>query len=151
MNFELVFDLNRWNLMILADTTYLVDLIRKKIKINRNIDEEILFTSEICVFELYFGLYGNKFFQNKPEILKKRLNMLGKILAKFQILPFGRDESIQSAKILGQLRLDGMIIEFRDGMIAGTGLANGITKVLTRNTQHFDRIPGIQSISYELQ
>ena len=136
--------------MILADTTYLVDLIRKKVKINPDLDDEILFTSEICIFELYFGLYGNKIFQKNADTLNKRLITLEKILAKFQILPFGRDESIQSAKLLGKLKLDGKIIEFRDGMIAGTGLANGISKILTRNVDHFDRIPGLQPIAYEV-
>jgi tRNA(fMet)-specific endonuclease VapC len=136
--------------MILVDTTYIVDLIRKKVKIDSELDEEILFTTEITVFELYFGLYGNNILNKDPEKLQKRIDTLSKILTKFQILPFSGDESIQSAKILGQLKLDGKIIEFRDGMIAGSGLANGITKILTRNADHFDRIPGIQAITYEL-
>jgi tRNA(fMet)-specific endonuclease VapC len=136
--------------MILVDTTFLVDLIRKKIKLNPKLDEEILFTSEITVFELYFGLYSNKILDENPEKLEDRLDTLEKLLVKFQILPFGRDEAIQTARILGKLKLTGKIVDFRDGMIAGTGLANGIHKLLTRNEDHFNRITEIQTITYSI-
>ncbi|TFG21021.1 MAG: type II toxin-antitoxin system VapC family toxin [Promethearchaeota archaeon] len=125
-------------------------MIRKKVKIDSELDEEILFITEITVYELYFGLFSNNILNKDPEKLQKRIDTLSKILSKFQILPFSRDESIQSAKILGQLKLDRKTIEFRDGMIAGSRFANGITKILTRNADHFDRIPGIQTITYEL-
>ena len=137
--------------MILVDTTYIVDLIRKKAKLDSKLDEEILFTTEITVFELYFGLHGNRLLNKNPDKLKSRATTLEKILVKFQILPFRREEAIQTAKLLGQLKLNGKIIDFRDGMIAGTGLANGIKKIMTRNEDHFNRIPGIQTISYSIQ
>ena len=136
--------------MILADTNFLVDFLRKKVGINQEYDKEGLFTSEVCVFELYFGLYSNKLLVGNKKILKKRIDLLENLLVKFQVLPFGRMEAIESAIILGKLKLDGIILDYRDCMIAGTGLANGINKILTRNKDHFNRIPGIQTISYSI-
>jgi len=138
--------------IILVDTTYLVDLIRKRVDQESldNLYDEILFISEISVFELYFGIYANKILAKDMKNLKNRIDTLEKILSRFQRLPFGKNEAIESAKILGQLKLNGKNMEFRDGMIASTGLANGINQILTRNQSHFDRIPGISVISYRI-
>lgn len=73
---------------------------------------------------------------------------LEELLLKFQILPFGRKESIQAAKILGNLIRKGERIEFRDGIIAGITLSNGITTILTKNIDHFIRIENIKVIKY---
>ena len=137
--------------MILADSTFLVDSLRKnpdvKVFLERNPDE-ILFTTEINVFELYLGLYSSKELERNPELFKKRSSRLEKLIVKFQILPFGRKEVIRSAKILGSLVRNGKMIDFRDGLVAGIALSNGVTKVLTRNVEHFNRIEALRVITY---
>jgi len=86
---------------------------------------------------LHLGLYSIKTLENNPPLIQKRL-----------ALSFGRKEAIQSAKILGYLIRNGEAIEFRDGLIAGTALSNGIPMILTKNIDHFVRIEGIKVITY---
>lgn len=137
--------------MILADSTFLIDSLRKKTTVREflnNNPTEILFTTEINTFELHLGLYSSKILQNDPKLFLKRLHNLEELILKFQVLSFGRGEAIEAAKILGNLYTMGKPIEFRDGLIAGIALSNGIKKVLTRNIDHFNRIEGIEVISY---
>ena len=137
--------------MILADSTFLIDAIRKDARVKPFLlahSDEILFTTEINVFELYLGLYSIKTLENNPSLMKKRLSHLEELLFRFQILPFGRKEAIQAAKILGHLISQGNVIEFRDGLIAGIALSNGITTILTKNLDHFSRIEGVKVITY---
>ena len=136
--------------MILADTTFLVDILRKKLKIDslNEYQGEILSISEISVFELFYGLYSNNTISSSSELMNKRIKLVEKLISKFQVLPFGRRESVQSAKILGELKLKGLTIDIRDGLIAGIAKANGIDKILTRDIDHFSRITGVTVISY---
>lgn len=80
--------------------------------------------------------------------MKRRLQRLEELVSRLQILPFGRKEAIKSAKILGLLTQTGQTIEFRDGLIAGIALANGITTILTRNADHFNRIEDLTVLTY---
>ena len=137
--------------MILADSTFLIDTLRKKSDIKSFLlkyPDEVLFTTEFNVFELYLGLFSSKILEKEADLRKKRLLRLEELLLKFQILQFGRKESIKSAKILGSLNRLGKSIEFRDGIIAGIALANGITKILTKNVDHFVRFENLQVVTY---
>jgi len=137
--------------IILADTTFLIDALRKKDDVKQFLiknSSEILYTTEINVFETYLGLYANKTLEKTPSLLESRKIHLEELLSKFQILPFERKAAIESAKILGILIRKGKKIEFRDGLIAGIAISNGINKILTKNTDHFIRIENINIISY---
>jgi predicted nucleic acid-binding protein len=137
--------------MILVDTTFLIDTLRRKASIReflRKNPTEILFTTEINVFELYLGLYSSKFLAKDLNLFKTRKKYLEELILKFQILPFGRGEAVEAAKTLGELSRTGKPIDFRDGLIAGIAVSNGIKKVLTRNTGHFKRVMGLEVFSY---
>ena len=139
--------------MILADTTFLIDCLRKKqgvLALLAQFSGEILYTTEINAFECYLGLYANKRVYGTPSLMSQRRRMLEELLARFHILPFQRRETIEAAAILGQLFREGQPIEFRDALIAGIARANGVTQILTRNPMHFERIEGIQVHPYEL-
>jgi predicted nucleic acid-binding protein len=97
--------------------------------------------------EIYFGLFSNKYLQENVDLLHKRQDQINGLLHHFIILQFDRNAAIKSAQITSKLSIIGQKIDFRDGMIAGTGLSNGITKVITHNVSHFDRIDGIKIIS----
>ncbi|QEE16265.1 type II toxin-antitoxin system VapC family toxin [Promethearchaeum syntrophicum] len=137
--------------IILVDTTFLIDALRKKEEVKKFLlknSSETLFTTEINVFETYLGLFANKSLEKKPSLLEARKIHLEVLLSKFQILPFKRKSAIESAKVLGNLIRKGQKIEFRDGLIAGIAISNGINKILTKNTEHFIRIENIETISY---
>ena len=137
--------------MILADTTFLIDALRKKSEVKSFLThhpDEVFFTTEINVFELLLGLYSSQNLEENSVLMQKRLARLDKLLSRFQILPFERKEAIQSAKVLGKLNRLGQKIEFRDGIIAGIAISNGISTILTKNIDHYSRIENLQVVTY---
>ncbi|WP_371804958.1 type II toxin-antitoxin system VapC family toxin [Candidatus Lokiarchaeum ossiferum] len=137
--------------MIICDTTVLIDILRKKPSIMdslRGKSQNSLFTTEISVMELFYGLYSNKFYDFKREILEKRKQAISELLHHFIVLPFDRKSAIITAKLMGNLQKSGKMIDFRDGMIAGISIANNITNILTKNVKHFKRISELKIISY---
>ena len=137
--------------IIVVDTTFLIDALRKKDDVKQFLlknSSETLYTTEINVFETYLGLYANKILEKTPSLLETRKKNLEELLSKFQILAFNRRAAIESAKILGILIRKGQKIEFRDGLIVGIAISNGIKKILTKNTDHFIRIENIETVSY---
>jgi len=126
-----------------------VDLLRKDdstIRWLAESEEQALYTSEINAFEIYTGLY--RMSESSKTKLKKRTEELEQLLARMEVLPFDRTASIESAKILSTLMDKGEPIGARDVMIAGTALARGITRLLTRNVKEYQRIAGLTVESY---
>ena len=137
--------------MILVDSTFLIDSLRKLPNVREFLQKnptEILFTTEINIFELFLGLYSSKILEQDPNQFEMRKQRLEELILKFQVLTFRRGEAIAAARILGRLYRTGKPIEFRDGLIAGIAISNGIKKVLTRNIEHFNRIEEIEVLSY---
>ncbi len=135
--------------MIFLDTTFLVDVLRKNpdalLWLDEN-EELALYTSEINAFELYSGLYRiSKMSKSK---LKKRKLELEQVLARVEVLPFERSSAIEAGMILANLMQQGTPIGTRDVMIAGSALAKGIKRLVTRNLKHFRPISGLIIIPY---
>lgn len=93
--------------------------------------------------ELVYGITSNKHYLNKSSKKKTRIDSIINLMSKFSVLQFDRKAAIKTAEILGQLKLTGNMIDFRDGMIIGIGLSNGITSIYTLNRDHFDRVSEI--------
>lgn len=74
--------------------------------------------------ELYFGLFFNKYLKDNVNLLRKRQDQINCVLHHFIILQFNRSGAIKTGQITGKLSIMGQKIDFRDGMIAGTGLSN---------------------------
>lgn len=135
--------------MMMVDTSILVDLLRKKpeiLSVIQKLGATPLFTTEISVMELVLGIYGSCVYKTKPELKQKRLSEIGDLFLKFTILPFDRKSAYKTAEILGELKLDGKLIDFRDGMIAGVTKANGINELITHNRKHFERIHDLKIV-----
>lgn len=127
-----------------------MDLLRKDdaaISWLTSSEEQALYTSEVNVFELYTGLYRISKNTSKSK-MKKRAEELEQVLTRMEVLPFEREASIESARLLADMMNKGKPVGARDVMIAGTTLANGIHRLLTRNTKHFQRISGLIIESY---
>ena len=121
------------------DTTFIIDLLRgNKNAIEKAMDLELedkVITTEICVFELYYGIFHQKSKKTKGYIKK-----LNKFLDKLEIFPLDRKSSIKAAKIAAELTKKGLEIGSHDSMIAGITLANGCNIIITDNVEHFKRI-----------
>ena len=110
------------------------------------IDELALFTSEINVFELYTGLYR---IPKKSEVkFQKHKLELEQVLSRVEVLPFERNTAMEAGRILAGLLQKGTPIGTRDVMIAGSAIANGIERLLTRNIKHFKAISNLAVESY---
>jgi len=69
-------------------------------------------------------------------------------LRPLPVLPFGRDEAAQWAKLDSALRRQGNRIETEDAIIAATALAHGMALV-SGNTKHFARVKGLKLVDWE--
>ncbi len=123
---------------MILDTSTLIDFMRGNTEVIEKIRslEEMhipLSLTTVSVFELWQGT------DTVDEKKRERLHLLLESLAS---LSFDTSAAKEAGKIHAKLRKEGMIIDPEDSMIAG------IAKVyheplLTRNSAHFERIPGL--------
>ena len=71
-------------------------------------------------------------------------------LRPIQVLPFGREEAFQWARLDAGLRRQGNRIETEDAIVAATAMALGMTLV-TGNAKHFGRVKGLPTVDWELK
>jgi tRNA(fMet)-specific endonuclease VapC len=135
--------------LIFLDTTFLVDVLRKDggaLSWLKDAEGLALYTSEVNAFELYTGLFRLQ--KASGSVLRRRRLELEQVLARMEVLPFGRSAALESGRILADLLQRGIPVGSRDVMIAGVALAYGIPRILTRNTKHFRPISRITVESY---
>lgn len=68
-------------------------------------------------------------------------------LSRFRVLPITGDVSWEYGRASRYLRQNGAIIGGNDLWIAAVAVANGVP-VVTRNTRHFRRVPGLDVKGY---
>jgi len=102
----------------------------------------------ITIYEVNIGLDRTK--RKKSE---KRYNELKKkwldFISGMEILSIKAKDAENASKIFDDLETKGKIIEDNDILIAGVFLSNGISKILTRNSEHFEFIDRMTTIEYE--
>ena len=124
---------------ICVDTDILADFLRNKpeavewIKVNEK--KNVLATTIINLFELYYGAYKSAFTkQNLPAV---------KALAQRLLILNLTDEIVRAAgERLAQLESNGQHIDFRDVLIGTTALVEKCA-IKPRNIKHFSRIDGL--------
>ena len=137
--------------MIMLDTTACIDYLTGDPKI-----KEVLFRTEknnllgittITVYEISIGLE-----RTKRKISETRYEELCKkwigFLSGIEIFPLNIKEAERAAQVSDNLDAKGEKIDDNEILIAGIMLSNGITKTLTRNTSHFEKIEGLEIITY---
>lgn len=129
------------------DTTFIIDLLRgNKNAIKKAIDLELedkVITTEVCVYEIYYGI-----FYRKGKNIKDYIKKLNKFLDKLEVLPLDRKSSIMAAKIASELTKKGLEIGSHDCMIAAIALTNGCNIIITDNIEHFKRIKELKTETY---
>jgi tRNA(fMet)-specific endonuclease VapC len=121
--------------MIVADTDVLIDALRGREPVASRIALELrsggLATTAVSVFELLSGA-------KSPEEQEK----VERLLVALTVLGFDRAAGEAAAEARGQLEGEGRGIGLADYLIAGVCLARDAV-LLTRNREHFERIPGL--------
>ena len=121
---------------VILDTTVLVDFIRNKedaTSFVRNLSEKYeICTTDINVFELYYGAYLSKQIDKNVAAIKGLINTL--------IVFSTTEEGMEiSAKLLADLDKKGQKIEIKDVLVAGICLLNSCP-IATQNSKHFERM-----------
>jgi predicted nucleic acid-binding protein len=134
--------------MFLLDTNIISELIKKEpspclLKRMEDVPDASLYTASVCAMELRFGALRVP----NSEVLWTKIQK--RILSRIQILRFGYQEAMKAAELLAALYASGRPIGIEDTMIASTALSNGLL-VVTANTEHFSRVPGLHSENWLL-
>jgi tRNA(fMet)-specific endonuclease VapC len=131
--------------VIFLDTTLLIDFLRGEpsaVGMMERKKNTLFFTSEINVFELIDGVYSSN------RDVKEHIDKVYAMLTRLIVLPFDRKAAIKAGEISGELTEKGIKIGDTDCLIAGVVLSNGLTEIMTLNTKHFSRVPGLETITY---
>lgn len=129
---------------VCIDTDVLIDNLRNNKKVvsyvadleNRNV---ILSTTTVNAFELYYGAYKSR----RPT---EGISAVTRLLDRLVVMDFDVKSSEAAGRILVDLELSGKPIDFRDIFIGATALVNDCA-ILTRNTDHFGKIPDLKAIA----
>ncbi|MDP2846190.1 MAG: type II toxin-antitoxin system VapC family toxin [Candidatus Methanoperedens sp.] len=128
---------------IVVDSDILIDLLREKDDAVKKIKEleknEDLATTDINVFELYFGAYNS----NKKD---KNLSSTRGLLKNMTLLHTTEEAMEIGGRIYSDMKAKGKSIDIRDVLIAAITLQNGAS-LLTRNREHFERIEELVLVS----
>jgi predicted nucleic acid-binding protein len=131
--------------MYLLDTNALSEPLRLRpsprfLEEVRRVAPDALFTSTVCVMELRYGCA-------RKEDLRLWTRIERELLARVEVLPFGREEAIAAGDLLATLGRAGQPVGIEDVQIAATALTRSLT-VVTANEAHFSRIPGLQCVNW---
>jgi tRNA(fMet)-specific endonuclease VapC len=96
--------------------------------------------SETCISAITFAelIYGAENAQNPAKTLAK----LKDFCSNLDILPYCENAAAHYGAVKAKLRQSGQIIGENDMHIAGHARSAGLV-VVTNNTKHFERIPGL--------
>lgn len=130
---------------MIQDTSFIVDLLRGDENANRLLDiiekeAQPQKVSSVTVLELYEGVARSQ----TPETKRERI--LDILETKYVV---SADHAVmrKAGKLSGELINDGERIEREDCIIAATALLND-ESIVTRNTEHFRRVDGLEARSY---
>ncbi len=104
--------------------------------------ENEIVLSSITVVELEHGLHRAQ----TSEQAQRRRNYLDEVFAVIPVESFSREMAQIAAKVDANARRVGKVIPFADLLIGATALHHGYS-VGTRNTRHFQMIPGLMVLS----
>lgn len=128
--------------MYLLDTNILSEVARRHP--NRQVvarfetaAELDLFTSAVCIEEIFFGLAV----ACDGELIRQRMD--SKALHRVTVIALDAEIARIAGALRGEWKNRGTPVGYRDGLIAATAKARSFTLV-TRNTQHFDHVVGLR-------
>ena len=131
---------------MILDTTFLIDIIRgkdEKVKQKCIYLDNKFITKSISTITLMELCRGAEMNLNSKKEKKKVIELIESLL----IHPFNVKEAKKAAEIESFLIKKGQMIDLEDIMIAATAITRN-ESVLTRNVEHFNRIPNLKVDSY---
>lgn len=129
---------------MILDSTFLIDVMQAEetvAELAEEVDESgPPFVTSVTVMELYEGVH-------RADSTGAERQAVERVLDGITELPFDRTTAKRAGEINAELRSRGAPIDRTDVMIAAAALVNDLP-VVTRNVDHFDRIDGLEVLSY---
>jgi predicted nucleic acid-binding protein len=129
---------------MILDTTFLVDLLHGSETVSERVTDldtsGTPFVSSITVMELFEGVH-------LADMADAEHTAVTDLLTETNELPFDRECAMRAGEINASLVEFGSVIDETDVMIAATALVNDYP-VVTRNVDHFERVDGLEVVSY---
>lgn len=97
--------------------------------------------SAVGLTELVHGIYRAP----TPEVRVRRESFLNELLADLTVYPYTKEIALLAGKLDAEQQSRGVVIPFADLLIGATAVALSYS-VLTVNTRHFERIPGLRVV-----
>lgn len=132
---------------LFIDTSIFVDVLKaKQVESSRALLESLEdvnegFTSAITVAELCVGAYRS----SRKDALEKTLMLLSLV----EVIDIDGEIAVESGRIYAELTKKGREIELNDCLIAATSLSQGISRIVTRDLEHFGRIKDVEAVTPE--
>lgn len=123
----------------LIDTDAVADWLNNRptvVSLLTALEPDGLAISVIIYGEVYEGIY----FGRDPRAAERAFLRFLRVVT---VLPLSRTIMKRFARIRGQLRRQGLLIQDPDLLIAATALTHDLTLV-TRNLRHFQRVPDLK-------
>lgn len=121
------------------DTDLLIAILRRKDEAKNKVDQLDAAgrqaTTSINAFELFYGAH-------KSRLAEENVRQTRRLLSRLLVLPLAVSTAERAGNIFATLERKGRALDFRDAMIAGIALENGLT-IVTRNKTDFSRVPGL--------
>lgn len=120
----------------ILDSDHCIAILRKQLDVSTWINPHTpLFVTAITVSELTFGAH-------KSARVAHNLTQVDLLLAGMTVLPFDTEAARRHGALKDILRRAGTPLADLDLQIASIALGHGLPLV-THNTAHFDRVPGL--------
>ncbi len=132
--------------MVCLDTTFLIDLLRKKPEAEKKLSSLMKRSDGPCVTvisvgELFYGAYKSKNVEREKEKITD-------VLSGLLILEMNEYGAEKFGQILSALDQTGQKTNDRDILIAAIAISKGENIIVTRNAKDFSKIPEIAVESY---
>lgn len=130
---------------MILDTSFLVDVMNSNQKALTMVDETEAdnipqIVPAMTLQELYIGVGAS-------DLSERERRKIERVVEARPILPTSEQIARKAGRIDGELRKGGQRINIGDATIGATGVVRD-EPVLTSDTEHFERIPGLDVMSY---
>lgn len=130
-----------------VDTTFIIDLLRGDMDAIEKAEEfdEVggAATTAVNLFEISYGIYRSRHIDRE-----RRLSEVERLFSRMDVFPLDARAAVEAGRILGALSREGEMIDVLDGMIGAIIVVNGCDTIVTRNVDHFNRIPDLNVETY---
>lgn len=135
--------------MKLLDTAVLVDIDRGNYpqRVHRLDEEGRHAISLVSVTEMRTGLEIQ--YESDGEEYRDAVEKLDRFLSRFDTVPLNRFIAVSAAEIIADLKAEGELVNDLHDIYIGATARTKELPVLTPNTSHFERIPGVEVRDWE--